>query len=137
VFLVDQKITFAGEELFKGDACQGRPMVRRPSVPFGSAIRAVTMRDVAARILPFSAKVCHCRRFLYQQSSTHRLPAVQKQRPIFTVVFQTKNTSFCSDTPSKRGNYKSDSWIQYTTPGLAIPNNSLFTMMNGKKQETR
>ena len=34
MFLVDKQITFAGEEFFQGDACQVRPMVRCPSVPF-------------------------------------------------------------------------------------------------------
>jgi hypothetical protein len=33
MFLVEQQIASAREELFKRDMCQGRPMVRIPSVP--------------------------------------------------------------------------------------------------------
>jgi len=33
MILVDKQITSTGEELLKGDACQGRPMGRCPSVP--------------------------------------------------------------------------------------------------------
>jgi hypothetical protein len=34
VFPIDKQIASTGEKFFKGDACQGRPMVRCPSVPF-------------------------------------------------------------------------------------------------------
>ena len=33
MFLVEQQITSTREEFFQGDACQGRPVVRCPSVP--------------------------------------------------------------------------------------------------------
>jgi hypothetical protein len=34
MFLVDQQIASAREEFFQRDACQVRPLVRSPSVPF-------------------------------------------------------------------------------------------------------
>ena len=38
MFLVDKQIASARAEYVKWDTCQGRPMVRCPSVPVGSAI---------------------------------------------------------------------------------------------------
>jgi hypothetical protein len=52
MFMIDHQITYTGEELFKGNACQGRPTVRCPSVPVGSAIMPKTSEEYWACHVP-------------------------------------------------------------------------------------
>src|SRR6266566_5260933 len=52
VFLVDKQIASTRAECVKGDTCQGRPMVRCPSVPVGSAIMPKTREASWACLFP-------------------------------------------------------------------------------------